>query len=62
MDDSPHRRADPANTFTYTLNLTQCFASRGLSFEQSRERALSFLARPLISRDAAVQRVYFRRQ
>jgi hypothetical protein len=44
-DNAPDRPADPGNTITYTLNLTQCLAAHGISFSAGDpERPIRFLA------------------
>jgi hypothetical protein len=62
VDEAPNRPADPSNTLTFTLNLTQCLAARGLSFNPGEEHAFNFGARALNARDIAIQRVHFKRQ
>jgi len=52
--------ASPANTFTFTVNLTQCLASRGLSFNPGETRTLSFGGNT--SGGQASQNVSFKRQ
>lgn len=61
-DTAPAQPASPANTFTYTLNLTQCLASNGISFNPAEEREFSFMARPPGASDSVVQMVSFRRE
>jgi hypothetical protein len=41
-DLATDRPANPANTFTYTLNLTRCLASSGLSFGPGENRKFAF--------------------
>jgi hypothetical protein len=53
--------ASPSNTFTYTLNLTQCLAARGLSFKPGEIRKLS-LGGATSSGDGTFQAVVFKRQ
>jgi hypothetical protein len=65
VDEASNRPANPANTLTYTLNLTQCLRVNGAeaSFDQPPEEVgFSFGARALNSRDIAIQRVHFKRQ
>jgi hypothetical protein len=42
VDSAPDRSANPANTFTYTLNLTECLASMGISFNPGETRKFLF--------------------
>ena len=42
VDGAPDRPANPANTFTLTLNLTGCRANHGASFEPGETVTLSF--------------------
>jgi len=60
--DDSDKPANPANTFTYTLNLTQCLASRGQSFNPGEQRLFSFTASPPTSSDRVLQWVSFRRE
>jgi hypothetical protein len=62
MDTAPARAARTTNTFTYTLNLTQCLASRVISFNPGEEREFSFAARPPGASDSVGQVVSFRRE
>jgi hypothetical protein len=41
-DLAPDQPANPANTFTYTLNLTRCLAASGLSFNPGETRRFHF--------------------
>jgi hypothetical protein len=59
-DLAPDRPASPANTFTYTLNLTQCLASSGISFNSGESRTFAFGGGALGG--SADQTVSFRRQ
>ena len=52
--------ANPANTFTYTLNLTQCLALRGLSFNPGETRTFFLVGNTLGG--GAAQTVSFKRQ
>jgi hypothetical protein len=54
--------ANPANTFTYTLNLTQCLAASGLTFEAGEERGISFHGVNPGGSDDALQSVHFVRR
>ena len=54
--------ADPANTFTYTVNLTQCLAATGLSFDAGENRTFAFNVLAPSGADTANQFVTFRRQ
>jgi hypothetical protein len=63
-DRATDQPANAANTFTYTLNLTQCLASLGVSWSSGQEVDLDFGAtgsRPGAA-DGAWQDVSFRRQ
>jgi hypothetical protein len=62
IDGSPDTRAHPANTVTYTLNLTECLAARGHSFNPGEQRLFSFMASPPTSSDRVLQWVSFRRE
>ena len=61
-DLAPDRPASPANTFTYTLNLTRCLASSGLTFAPGETRSVSFRAHTPNGTDAAEQFVAFTRR
>ncbi|MGH3116918.1 MAG: hypothetical protein ACRDQ2_07350 [Gaiellales bacterium] len=56
------RPADPANTFTYTLNLTECLSSHGRSFNRGQERGFDFSGIAPASGDDTTQAVHFKRQ
>jgi hypothetical protein len=60
-DDQP---ASPANTITYTLNLTDCFTALGATLDPGEETGIDFMAR--VSRpdapDNAVQNLVFARE
>ncbi len=43
-DSAPDHPADPANTFSFTLNLTQCLAAEGISFNPGHSFPVSFVA------------------
>jgi hypothetical protein len=43
-DSAPDRAASPANTFSYTLDLSQCLAARGQSFSLGETRSLGYWA------------------
>jgi hypothetical protein len=60
-DLAPDRPASPANTFTYTLDLTACLAARGLSFTPGEERMFAFPAQTPNGPDSALQAIAFRR-
>jgi hypothetical protein len=53
--------SNPANTFTYTLNLSQCLAAHGLSFAPGEEYALHFSS-VAGATDGAEQTVAFKRE
>jgi hypothetical protein len=42
IDLAPDRPANPANTFTFTLNLTECRANHGKSFDPGERVDMSF--------------------
>ncbi|MGH3432983.1 MAG: hypothetical protein ACRDQB_09130 [Thermocrispum sp.] len=54
--------ANPANTFTYRLNLTRCLAAHGRSFNPGETSAFAFAALPTGGGDGAEQIVSFRRE
>ena len=58
-DDQPANRN---NTFTYTLNLSQCLEPNGFSFEPGETRGFSFLAVNKTCCDNAQQGIWFERQ
>jgi hypothetical protein len=59
-DQALDRPADPANTFSFTLNMTQCLQSAGLSFQQDDARDFTF---PGITTSAvASQAILFKRK
>lgn len=53
--------ASPGRTFTFTLNLTDCFASHGVTFNTGDERPVQFIGAPGAPSNAA-QTVFFKRQ
>jgi len=61
-DLAPDRPADPANTFTYRLNLTQCLAAHGFSFKRGETRTFQFPALVTNGGDDAEQYLSFTRQ
>ena len=58
-DLAADKPASPANTLTYSVNLTQCLASYGLSFNAGQEMEFIFMASNGF--DNAQQHVFFRR-
>jgi hypothetical protein len=61
LTDQP---ANTGNTFTYTVNLTQCLPP-GVSWNSGQEASIAFLAtvsRPGAAPDNAAQSVWFKRQ
>ncbi len=65
IDGALDRPANPANTFTYTVDLTECVESRGLGarFDESGEEIqFTFGGRPANTTDFAGQTVFFRRR
>jgi hypothetical protein len=72
QDAASDRPASPANTFSYTLNLTQCFTSPvtdnqtvpGVSFSSGQERGLKFqsISGNSANTGEAEQTVFFTRQ
>ena len=68
LDTTGARRADPANTLSYRVNLTKCLATKGISFNKNQTRGFAFQASPptdpaggLTGTDTASQNVYLRR-
>jgi hypothetical protein len=61
-DLGPDRPASRANTFTFTLNLTRCLASRGFSFNPGEVHGFSFLAVNPSGVDNAQQFMPFKRE
>jgi hypothetical protein len=62
-DTAPDRPADPANTLTFSVNLTECFASRGRTLKPGDEVPGILVARASNTRpDTAMQVIPFRRQ
>lgn len=66
-DSAPDREANPQNTFTYTVNLSECLrdprgpaANAPLTWNSGQERQLVFQATTLL--DRAEQIIYFKRQ
>jgi hypothetical protein len=59
-DLAPDRAANAANTFTYTLNVTQCLASTGRSWAQGEVLGLDFVG--VSGLDRVEQGVAFKRQ
>ena len=62
LDRALDQPANPANTFTYRLNLTQCLAAHGLSFNPGEVRGMDFQGITPNFGGVADQLVYFRRQ
>ena len=65
-DLAPDRRADAGNTFTYTLNLTQCLETNGFSFSDGGgldgSHSFSFLATNPNGPDNSQQTVFFEQE
>lgn len=61
-DQAVDQPASPANTFTYTLNMTRCLSSKGFSFEPGEERGMGFAAVVPNGIDTAGVSVFFKRQ
>jgi hypothetical protein len=61
-DQAPDRPASPANTFTYTLNLTRCLAAHGRSFNPGQAQGFGFRGFVSNGSDDAQQYVSFKRQ
>ena len=61
-DQTDDQAANPNNTLTYTLNLSQCLEPNGFSFEPGRTRGFSFLAVNKQCCDNAQQGIWFKRQ
>ena len=61
-DSAPDRPASPANTFTYSLNLTQCLSLLGVSWEPGEDIHLTFMAVSPNAGGDAEETVVFRRQ
>ena len=60
-DSAPDRPASAANTLTYTLDVTECLASYGLTWEQDDELVFVFKANAIVNGQAE-QFVAFTRQ
>jgi hypothetical protein len=63
-DPAPDRPADRSNTFTFTINLTQCLTALGATWNQGDEASVHFglLASSMgASQGAAAQSVWFKR-
>ena len=58
-DLAPDRPANPANTFTYSLNLTRCLAANSLTFNPGETQVLGFTGG---TTGAASQAVHFMRR
>ena len=67
LDHAGTVEADPANTFSYRLNLTKCLDREGISFGMNQTRGFGFQASTptgaggLTGTDTAQQVIYFRR-
>jgi hypothetical protein len=61
-DTTSDRPANAANTFAYTLNLSKCLSSKGISFGPGEERTIEFAAVTPNADDAASTTVSFKRQ
>jgi hypothetical protein len=59
-DQAADRPASPANTFTYTVNLTDCLAAGGLSFNPGQSRWFTFGGG--VAGGGASQTIAFKRQ
>ena len=46
VDSADDRPADPANTLTFTVDLTQCFAASGLAFNPGDDRQIALTVKP----------------
>lgn len=54
------RAADPANSLTFTVNLTSCLAAKGLTWSSGETLGVDIQARSLYS-DNSAQKIYFKR-
>jgi hypothetical protein len=61
IDQAADQSANPANTFTYTVNLTQCLAAKGLSFNSGEERGLELEGIVPTFEGITIQPVFFER-
>ena len=62
IDLAVDRRANPANTFTYTLNVSRCLASEGISFEPGEAGGVDFQGIAPSFGGVAHHPVFFERQ
>jgi hypothetical protein len=59
-DSSDDQVSSPANTLTFRVNLTQCLAANGSSFNSGEQRVFSFVAASAAGPDFAQQNVFFK--
>jgi hypothetical protein len=62
IDRARDQVADPANTLTYSLNLTQCLAANGISFNVGESRSFTFQGINPFFGGRASQGVTFKRE
>lgn len=60
-DPAADQPASPANTFTFTLNLTQCLKSHGRSFNPGEEQGLDVKGLPPNLPPSTEQTIFFKR-
>jgi len=61
-DRASDRPADPANTFTFTVNATDCFASHGRTIAPGEEFSLVITGLTPTGGDASFQSIHFQRR
>jgi hypothetical protein len=62
LDPDADRPASPAHTYTYSLNLTRCLASMGVTWNPNEDLGLTLRALSQNLAGEAVETVVFRRQ
>ncbi len=61
VDQSADALANPANTLTYTLNLTACLTSKGVAWNVGDPIQMEIVARSQTGGDNSAQQVFFKR-
>jgi hypothetical protein len=62
LDQASDQPANPANTFTYTVNLTQCLAAYGLTFNPGEKQGVEVQGLTPTFGGIAIQQTFFERQ
>lgn len=62
LDQAPDQSANPANTFTYTVDLTQCLAADGLTFNPGEKRGFETEGISPNFGGVTIGQIFFKRQ